>query len=39
LRHGDRDGLIADVRRYLPDLDRDAHVAWERAKADSALPR
>lgn len=39
LRHGDRERLIADVERYLPDLDRDAHAAWERVKADSALPR
>jgi hypothetical protein len=39
LRHGDRDRLIADVEQYLPDLDRDAHTAWERVKADSALPR
>jgi hypothetical protein len=39
LRHGDREALIADVERHLPHLDRDAHAAWERVKADSVLPR
>jgi hypothetical protein len=39
LRHGDRDGLIADVERHLPDLDRDAQTVWGRVKADSVLPR
>ena len=39
LRHGGGEELIADVERYLPDLDRDARAAWERVKFDSALPR
>jgi len=39
LRHGNREELIADVERYVADLDRDAHAAWVRVRADSALPR
>jgi hypothetical protein len=39
LRTGDRDSLVAEIERHLPDLDADAHAAWERVKVDSARER